>query len=126
MGGGIAMNFANVGIPVVIVEQKQEPLDRGLATIRKNYERSRTAKPEETEKRVSLITGSLSMADAFKDVDLVIEAVFERMAVKKDIFAQLDAICKPGAMLGHNPPAHPERRRAGEEWAVQVDPVGGK
>src|SRR3546814_21026157 len=102
MGGGIAMNFANVGIPVVIVEQKQEPLDRGLATIRKNYERSRTAKPEETEKRVSLITGSLSMEDAFKDVDLVIEAVFERMDVKKDIFAKLDAICKPGAHLATN------------------------
>ncbi|WP_296600129.1 enoyl-CoA hydratase-related protein, partial [Phenylobacterium sp.] len=102
MGGGIAMNFANVGIPVVIVEQQQEPLDRGLATIRKNYERSRTAKPEETEKRVGLITGSLSMEEAFKDVDLVIEAVFERMDVKKDIFAKLDKICKPGAILATN------------------------
>ncbi len=102
MGGGIAMNFANVGIPVVIVEQQQEPLDRGLATIRKNYERSRTARPEETEKRVGLITGSLSMEEAFKDVDLVIEAVFERMDVKKDIFAKLDKICKPGAILATN------------------------
>jgi len=102
MGGGIAMNFANVGIPVVIVEQQQEPLDRGLATIRKNYERSRTAKPEETEKRVGLITGSLSMEDAFKDVDLVIEAVFERMDIKKDIFSKLDKICKPGAILATN------------------------
>ncbi|MET0274168.1 MAG: 3-hydroxyacyl-CoA dehydrogenase NAD-binding domain-containing protein, partial [Phenylobacterium sp.] len=102
MGGGIAMNFANVGIPVVIVEQQQEPLDRGLATIRKNYERSRTAKPEETEKRVGLITGSLSMEEAFKDVDLVIEAVFERMDIKKDIFKKLDAICKPGAILATN------------------------
>jgi len=102
MGGGIAMNFANVGIPVVIVEQQQEPLDRGLATIRKNYERSRTAKPEETEKRVGLITGSLSMEEAFKDVDLVIEAVFERMDIKKDIFSRLDKICKPGAILATN------------------------
>jgi len=102
MGGGIAMNFANVGIPVVIVEQQQAPLDKGLATIKSNYERSRTAKPEETAKRVSLITGSLSMEEAFKDVDLVIEAVFERMDVKKDIFTKLDAICKPGAILATN------------------------
>ncbi|HEX7947198.1 MAG TPA: 3-hydroxyacyl-CoA dehydrogenase NAD-binding domain-containing protein, partial [Phenylobacterium sp.] len=102
MGGGIAMNFANVGIPVVIVEQQQAPLDKGLATIKSNYERSRTAKPEETAKRVSLITGSLSMEEAFKDVDLVIEAVFERMDVKKDIFAKLDKICKPGCILATN------------------------
>jgi 3-hydroxyacyl-CoA dehydrogenase len=102
MGGGIAMNFANVGIPVVIVEREQGPLDRGLATIRSNYERSRTAKPEDTAKRISLITGSLSMEEAFKDVDLVIEAVFERMDVKKDIFTKLDAICKPGAILATN------------------------
>ncbi|WP_293898109.1 3-hydroxyacyl-CoA dehydrogenase NAD-binding domain-containing protein [Phenylobacterium sp.] len=102
MGGGIAMNFANVGIQVVIVEQQQAPLDKGLATIRSNYERSRTAKPEETAKRVGLITGSLSMEEAFKDVDLVIEAVFERMDIKKDIFTKLDAICKPGAILATN------------------------
>jgi len=102
MGGGIAMNFANAGIQVVIVEQQQAPLDKGLATIRSNYERSRTAKPEETAKRIGLITGSLSMEEAFADVDLVIEAVFERMDVKKDIFAKLDAICKPGAILATN------------------------
>ena len=102
MGGGIAMNFANVGIEVVIVEQQQAPLDKGLATIRSNYERSRTAKPEETAKRIGLITGSLSMEEAFADVDLVIEAVFERMDVKKDIFAKLDAICKPGCILATN------------------------
>jgi 3-hydroxyacyl-CoA dehydrogenase len=102
MGGGIAMNFANVGIPVVIVEQQQAPLDKGLAVIKGNYERSRTAKPEETAKRIGLITGSLSMEEAFKDVDLVIEAVFERMDVKKDIFTKLDAICKPGAILATN------------------------
>jgi len=105
MGGGIAMNFANVGIPVVIVEQKQEPLDRGLATIRKNYERTASRggiTAEQVEQRMALITGSLSMEDSFKDVDLVIEAVFERMDIKKDIFAKLDAICKPGAILATN------------------------
>ncbi|MFC3068176.1 3-hydroxyacyl-CoA dehydrogenase NAD-binding domain-containing protein [Phenylobacterium soli] len=101
MGGGIAMNFANAGIPVTIVELKQDALDRGLATIRKNYERSRGAKPEETEKRMSLLTGSLDMDD-FKDCDLVIEAVFERMDIKKDVFTKLDAICKPGAILATN------------------------
>lgn len=105
MGGGIAMNFANAGIPVVIVEQKQEPLDRGMATIRKNYERTASRggiTAEQVEQRTGLITGSLSMEDSFKDVDLVIEAVFERMDIKKDIFTKLDAICKPGAILATN------------------------
>ncbi|MDE2488105.1 MAG: enoyl-CoA hydratase/isomerase family protein [Alphaproteobacteria bacterium] len=101
MGGGIAMNFVNIGIPVTIVEVKQDALDRGLATIRKNYERSRSARPEETEKRMSLLTGSLEM-EAFADCDLVIEAVFERMDIKKDVFTRLDAICKPGAILATN------------------------
>ncbi|MDP3746060.1 MAG: 3-hydroxyacyl-CoA dehydrogenase NAD-binding domain-containing protein [Phenylobacterium sp.] len=105
MGGGIAMNFANAGIPVVIVEQRQEPLDRGLATIRKNYERTASRggiTAQQVEDRCALITGSLSMEDSFGDVDLVIEAVFERMDIKKDIFAKLDAICKPGAILATN------------------------
>jgi len=105
MGGGIAMNFANVGIPVVIVEQQQEPLDRGLGVIRKNYERTASRggiTAEQVEQRMGLITGSLSMEDSFKDVDLVIEAVFERMDIKKDIFTKLDAICKPGAILATN------------------------
>ncbi|WP_421933334.1 3-hydroxyacyl-CoA dehydrogenase NAD-binding domain-containing protein [Phenylobacterium sp.] len=105
MGGGIAMNFANAGIPVVIVEQKQEPLDKGLAIIRKNYERTASRggiTAAQVEERCGLITGSLSMEDSFKDVDLVIEAVFERMDIKKDIFAKLDAICKPGAILATN------------------------
>jgi 3-hydroxyacyl-CoA dehydrogenase len=101
MGGGIAMNFANVGIPVVLIEMKQEALDRGLKVIRSNYERSRGAKPEQTEARMALISGSLDM-NALADVDLVIEAVFERMDVKKDIFTKLDAICKPGAILATN------------------------
>ena len=101
MGGGIAMNFINAGIPVTIVEVKQDALDRGLATVRRNYERSRTAKPEETEARMSRLTGSLDMS-ALADCDLIIEAVFERMDIKKDIFAKLDAICKPGAILATN------------------------
>jgi 3-hydroxyacyl-CoA dehydrogenase len=101
MGGGIAMNFLNVGIPVTIVEVQQEALDRGLKVVRGNYERSRTAKPEETEARMSRLTGSLDMS-ALADCDLVIEAVFERMDIKKDIFAKLDAICKPGAILATN------------------------
>ena len=104
MGGGIAMNFANAGIPVIIVEQQQEPLDRGLSVIRKNYERTASRggiTAEQVEQRTGLIKGSLDMAD-FKDVDLVIEAVFERMDVKQDIFKRLDAICKPGAILATN------------------------
>ncbi|HUO13240.1 MAG TPA: 3-hydroxyacyl-CoA dehydrogenase NAD-binding domain-containing protein, partial [Caulobacteraceae bacterium] len=101
MGGGIAMNFMNVGIPVTIVEVKQDALDRGIQTIRRNYERSRSARPEETEARMSRLTGSLDLS-ALADCDLVIEAVFERMDVKKDIFTKLDAICKPGAILATN------------------------
>ena len=101
MGGGIAMNFMNVGIAVTMVEVRQDALDRGLQTVRRNYERSRTAKPEETEARMSRLTGTLDL-HALADCDLVIEAVFERMDVKKEIFAKLDAICKPGAILATN------------------------
>ncbi|MCR5877900.1 3-hydroxyacyl-CoA dehydrogenase NAD-binding domain-containing protein [Phenylobacterium sp. J367] len=101
MGGGIAMNFANVGIPVTIVELKQDALDRGLSTIRKNYERSRGADPAQTEKRMSMLTGSLDRAD-LADCDLIIEAVFERMDIKKEVFAALDKIAKPGAILASN------------------------
>src|SRR5579872_1947312 len=101
MGGGIAMNFINVGIPVTIVEVKEDALERGLATVRRNYERSRTAVPAETEARMSRLTGALDLS-ALADCDLVIEAVFERMDIKKDIFAKLDAICKPGAILATN------------------------
>ena len=104
MGGGIAMNFANVGIPVKIIETKQEALDRGLSVIRKNYERTAQRggmTQDDVEKRMKLISGSLDMT-ALKDVDLVIEAVFERMDIKKDVFAKLDAIAKPGAILATN------------------------
>src|SRR5690606_32620040 len=101
MGGGIAMNFANVGIPVTIVEMKQEALDRGLGVIRANYERSRGSTPEQVEKRMSQLSGSLDMA-ALADADLIIEAVFEDMDVKKDVFAKLDKVAKPGAILASN------------------------
>jgi 3-hydroxyacyl-CoA dehydrogenase len=104
MGGGIAMNFVNVGIPVTIVERDQAALDRGLAVVRKNYERSASRgsiPPEAVEQRMALITGSTDKAD-FADCDMVIEAVFEDMDLKKSIFRELDEICKPGAVLASN------------------------
>jgi len=101
MGGGIAMNFMNAGIPVTMVEVKEDALERGIATIRRNYERSRTAVPAETEARMGRLTGSLDLS-ALADCDLVIEAVFERMDIKKEVFTKLDAICKPGAILATN------------------------
>jgi 3-hydroxyacyl-CoA dehydrogenase len=104
MGGGISMNFANVGVPVTIVEMKQEALERGLAVIRKNYET--TAKrgklrAEDVEQRMKLLTGGLDL-NALADCDLVIEAVFENMDVKKDVFGKLDRIVKQGAVLATN------------------------
>ncbi len=104
MGGGIAMNFANAGIPVTLVETQQEALDRGLGVVRANYERSaRNGRfpIEDVDRRMGLITGSLALEDV-APVDLVIEAVFERMDVKKEVFTKLDAICKPGAVLATN------------------------
>jgi 3-hydroxyacyl-CoA dehydrogenase len=104
MGGGIAMCCVNVGIPVTLVDATQQNLDRGMATIRKNYERSvsrGSLKAERLEERVKLISPSLDFA-ALNDADLVIEAVFENLALKKDIFAKLDAVAKPGAILGTN------------------------
>ena len=104
MGGGIAMNFLNAGLPVTMVETKAEALERGLKTIRKNYEA--TAKKgrmtqDDVEKRMALLTGSLELGD-LEDCDLVIEAVFELMAVKKEIFGKLDRLCKQGAILASN------------------------
>jgi len=104
MGGGITMNFLNAGIPVVLLEMKQEALDRGLATIRKNYENSMKKgklKPEQVEQRMGLITPTLEYA-ALKDADLIVEAVFEEMGVKETVFRQLDAVAKPGAILASN------------------------
>jgi 3-hydroxyacyl-CoA dehydrogenase len=104
MGGGIAMNFLNIGTPVVLVETKQEALDRGIATIRKNYERS-AAKGKLTqadvEKRMGLITPTLQI-EQVADCDLVIEAVFESMEIKKEVFGKLDRIAKQGAILASN------------------------
>ena len=104
MGGGIAMNFLNAGIPVVMLEMKQEALDRGIATIRKNYEN--TAKKgrmttEQVEQRMGMLRPTLSYQD-LGDADIVIEAVFEDMDVKKAVFEQLDAMMKPGAILASN------------------------
>ena len=104
MGGGISMNFANVGIEVVIVERDQAPLDKGLGTIRKNYERTASKgriTAADVETRTGLISGATDM-NALADCDLIIEAVFENMDVKKEIFTQLDKICKKGAILATN------------------------
>jgi 3-hydroxyacyl-CoA dehydrogenase len=95
------MNFANIGLPVTIIEMKPEALEHGLAVIRGNYERSRGAKPEETETRMGLLKGSLDMAD-LAGCDLVIEAVFENLEVKKQVFKKLDQACKPGPILASN------------------------
>ncbi|MEM1297995.1 MAG: 3-hydroxyacyl-CoA dehydrogenase NAD-binding domain-containing protein [Pseudomonadota bacterium] len=105
MGGGIAMNFANAGIPVTLVEQNQEALDKGLGIIRRNYEN--TAKKgrmtaDQVEARMGLLSGSLDFNAAVADVDIVIEAVFENMDLKREIFAKLDAACKPSAILATN------------------------
>jgi 3-hydroxyacyl-CoA dehydrogenase len=104
MGGGIAMVLANAGIPVLLKDTDQAALDRGLATVRKNYansvKRGRMTQ-EFVDERMKLIEPTLSF-DSFAKVDLVIEAVFEGMALKKEIFQQLDKICKPGAVLASN------------------------
>lgn len=104
MGGGIAMNYANAGIPVILKETTQEALDRGVATIRKNYQNSvnKGRFPQEVmDKRMALITPQLSY-DGFDQADIITEAVFEGMALKKEIFAELDKIAKPGAILASN------------------------
>ncbi len=104
MGGGIAMNMANVGIPVTIVETQQDALDRGLGIIRMNYANTASKgriSAEDVETRCGLISGSLDMYD-LADCDLVIEAVFENMELKEEIFQKLDAIAKPGAILASN------------------------
>jgi 3-hydroxyacyl-CoA dehydrogenase len=104
MGGGIAMNFANAGIPVTVVEASREALERGLGVVRKNYEataaRGRLS-PDELARRLALIRGSVDFGDV-ADADLVIEAVFEEMPVKKEVFARLDGLAKPGAVLATN------------------------
>jgi 3-hydroxyacyl-CoA dehydrogenase len=104
MGGGIAMVFANAGIPVLLKEADQPALDRGLANIRKNYANS-VARGRITEQfadeRLKLIQPTLTY-DGFADVDMVIEAVFEGMALKRDVFRELDRVSKPGTILASN------------------------
>ena len=104
MGGGITMNFINAGIPVTLLEMQQDALDRGVATIRKNYEN--TAKkgrmtPDEVEQRMSLVKPTLSYDD-LKGADIVVEAVFEDMAVKEVVFKKLDDVMQAGAILASN------------------------
>ncbi|MFZ5733289.1 MAG: 3-hydroxyacyl-CoA dehydrogenase NAD-binding domain-containing protein [Pseudomonadota bacterium] len=104
MGGGIAMSFVNAGIPVTIIETGEEPLKRGLGIIRKNYEATaaRGGMPTDAvEKRMALLTGKVGLENV-KDADLIIEAVFETMQVKKDVFTELDKHAKPGAVLASN------------------------
>jgi 3-hydroxyacyl-CoA dehydrogenase len=104
MGGGIAMVLANAGIPVLLKETDQAALDRGLATIKSNYansvKRGRFTQ-QEADERLKRITPTLSY-DGFSNVDLVIEAVFEGMALKKEVFKELDRVCKPGTILASN------------------------
>ncbi|MBS3997352.1 MAG: 3-hydroxyacyl-CoA dehydrogenase [Hydrogenophaga sp.] len=104
MGGGIAMSLANIGIPVTLIDSSAQGLERGLARVKDNY--ATTVKrgklnPAEMEQRLARITGTLQMADV-KEADMVIEAVFEDMGLKQDIFRQLDALAKPGAILATN------------------------
>ena len=104
MGGGIAMNFLNAGIPVKMLEMKQDALDRGVATIRKNYEsqvKRGKLKQDKYEQRMSLLSTTLSYDD-LKDAEMVIEAVFEEMGVKEKVFKELDRVMKPGAILASN------------------------
>lgn len=104
MGGGIAMNFANVGIPVTLVDNNQAALDRGLGVIRRNYETTASKGKltgEDVEKRMALIQGTLDLGD-IGGADLVIEAIFEQMDIKRDMFARIDKVAKPGAILASN------------------------
>jgi len=104
MGGGISMNFLNAGIPVKILEMKQEALDKGLGIIRKNYEsqvKRGKLKQDKYEQRMALLSTTLSY-DELKDADLVIEAVFEELGVKEKVFKELDRVMKPGAILASN------------------------
>lgn len=104
MGGGIAMNFANAGVPVRILDTTQEQLDKGLGVVRKNYERTASKgriTMQDVENRMGLIQPVLSY-DEIKDVDMVIEAVFEEMDIKKDVFRKLDKTCRPDCILATN------------------------
>jgi 3-hydroxyacyl-CoA dehydrogenase len=104
MGGGIAMNFLNAGIPVTMIEAQSQALERGFATIRRNYDRTASKgriTAQDVEQRMALLTGGLDL-QALADCDLIVEAVFEDMAVKRDVFGRLDRIAKPNAILATN------------------------
>jgi 3-hydroxyacyl-CoA dehydrogenase len=104
MGGGIAMNFLNAGVPVVILEMKQEAIDKGFGIIRGNYEaqvKKGKLKQDKLDQRMSMLSSTLDYAD-LKDCDLIIEAVFEDIGVKEKVFGALDAVAKPGAILASN------------------------
>jgi 3-hydroxyacyl-CoA dehydrogenase len=104
MGGGIAMNFVNAGIPVMLLETRQEALDKGIATIRKNYENTMKKgklTQEKFDQRVGMISGTLNYAD-IGQADIVVEAVFEDMGVKETVFRKLDEVMKQGAILASN------------------------
>lgn len=104
MGTGIAMNFLNIGIPTVILEMKQEALDRGVATVLRNYENTMKKgrmTEQQVQERMGLLSTTLSYDD-LGDADLIIEAVFEEMGVKKAVFTELDRVAKPGAILASN------------------------
>ncbi len=104
MGGGIAMNFANAGIPVTVLETDDEALERGLETVRRNYagtvSKGRLSQ-QQMDERLAAITGTTDF-DAVADADIVIEAVFEEMDLKQEVFRRLDGVCKPGAILASN------------------------
>jgi 3-hydroxyacyl-CoA dehydrogenase len=104
MGGGISMNFLNAGIPVKILEMKQEALDKGIAVIEKNYQaqvKKGKLKEDKFQQRMGMLSSTLNYAD-LADADLVIEAVFEEIGVKEQVFNKLDEVMKPGAILASN------------------------
>jgi 3-hydroxyacyl-CoA dehydrogenase len=104
MGGGIGMNFLNAGVPVIILEMKQEAIDKGFGIIRGNYEaqvKKGKLKQDKLDQRMSMLSSTLSYDD-LKDCDLIIEAVFEEIGVKEKVFTALDAVAKPGAILASN------------------------
>ena len=119
MGGGIAMCFANAGIPVTVIDESREALDRGLAAVRRNYQSARGMSEDEIERRMALIAPSIDLADVAA-ADVVIEAVFEDLPLKQEVFRKLDAVAKQGAIVATNTSyqdvdaiaaatAHPER-----------------
>ena len=122
MGGGIAMAYAEAGIPVIVKEITQEALERGMAVIRRNYaisvQKGRISQAA-MEQRMALITPQLTY-DGFEKADVVVEAVFEDMALKKEIFAAMDAIAKPSCILATNTSMlsvdEIARRRSGRKW----------